>query len=48
MSKTCAYIRISTDRQDLENQKFAILQLANNEKLGSVKFIEESVSDRIH
>ena len=47
MSKTCAYIRISTDRQDLENQKFAILQYANNEKLGNVEFIEESVSDRI-
>jgi len=47
MSKTYAYIRISTDKQDLENQKFAILQYANNKKLGNVEFIEESISGRI-
>jgi len=47
MSKTYAYIRVSTDKQDLENQKFAILQFANNKKLGNVKFIEEAVSGRI-
>jgi len=45
--KTYAYIRISTDKQDLENQKFAILQYANNKKLGNVEFIEEAVSGRI-
>ena len=33
MSKTYAYIRVSTDRQDLENQKFAIIQFANNKNL---------------
>ena len=42
MSKTYAYIRVSTDKQDLENQKFA-----NNKKLGNVEFIEEAVSGRI-
>jgi len=47
MSKTYAYIRVSTDKQDLENQKFAILQYANNKKLGNVEFIEEAVSGRI-
>ena len=47
MSKTYAYIRVSTDKQDLENQKFAILQYANNKKLGNVEFIEETVSGRI-
>ncbi len=47
MPKTYAYIRVSTDKQDLENQKFAILQYANNKKLGNVEFIEEAVSGRI-
>jgi len=45
--KTYAYIRVSTDKQDLENQKFTILQYANNKKLGNVEFIEEAVSGRI-
>jgi len=47
MVKTYAYIRVSTDKQDSENQKFAILQYANNKKLGNVEFIEEAVSGRI-
>ncbi|EDP73153.1 recombinase family protein [Hydrogenivirga sp. 128-5-R1-1] len=47
MPKTYAYIRVSTNKQDLENQKFAILQYANNKKLGNVEFIEEAVSGRI-
>ncbi len=45
--KTYAYIRVSTDKQDLENQKFAILQYANDKKLGNIEFIEEAVSGRI-
>ena len=45
--KTYAYIRVSTDKQDLENQKFAILQYVNDKKLGNVEFIEEAVSGRI-
>ena len=47
MGKTYAYIRVSTDKQDLENQKFAILQFANNKKLGNVEFIEEAVSGKV-
>ena len=47
MPKTYAYIRVSTDKQDLENQKYAILQFANDKKLGNVEFIEEAVSGRI-
>jgi len=47
MSKTYAYIRISTDKQDLENQKFTILEYANNRKLGNVEFIEETVSGKV-
>ena len=47
MPKTYAYIRVSTNKQDLENQKFAILEYANKKKLGNVEFIEEAVSGRI-
>ena len=45
--RTYAYIRVSTDRQDLENQKYAILQFANDKKLGNVEFIEEAVSGKV-
>ena len=47
MPKIYAYLRVSTDKQDLENQKFAILQYTNDKKLGNVEFIEEAVSGRI-
>ena len=42
--KTYAYIRVSTDKQDLENQKFAILEYANSKRLGNVDFVEETIS----
>ena len=45
--KTYAYIRVSTDKQDLENQKFAILRYANDKKLGNIEFIEEAVSGKV-
>jgi len=41
-----AYIRISTDKQETENQRFEILKYANEKKLGSVEIIEETVSGR--
>ena len=47
MSKTYAYIRVSTDKQDLENQKYSILEYANKKKLGNVEFIEETVSGKV-
>jgi len=47
MSKTCAYIRVSTDKQDLENQRYAILEYANEKKLGNVEFVEEAVSGKV-
>ncbi len=47
MSKTYAYIRVSTGRQDLKNQKFAILEYANDKKLGNVEFLEETVSGKV-
>ena len=46
MSRTYAYIRVSTDKQETENQRFEILKYANDKKLGNVEFIEETVSGR--
>ena len=45
-SRTVAYIRVSTNDQDVENQKLEILKLANERSLGKVEFIEEVVSGR--
>ena len=46
MKKTIAYIRVSTDVQDVKNQRLEILRLANEKGLGKVKFVEETVSGR--
>ena len=46
MAKTMAYIRVSTDRQDVENQRIEILKLANDKDLGAVEFVEETISGR--
>jgi DNA invertase Pin-like site-specific DNA recombinase len=40
MSKNIGYIRISTDNQDLKNQKHSILDYCNSKRLGSINFIE--------
>jgi DNA invertase Pin-like site-specific DNA recombinase len=46
MNRTYAYIRVSTDKQDTENQRYEILKYANEKKLGNVEFIEETASGR--
>jgi DNA invertase Pin-like site-specific DNA recombinase len=46
MTNTMAYIRVSTDKQDVENQRLEILKLANDKGLGKVEFIEETVSGK--
>ena len=45
--RTIAYLRVSTDGQDLEKNKADILHLANNKDLGRVEFIEEKVSGTV-
>ena len=44
--KTVGYLRVSTDLQDVDNQRLEVLQLANGRGLGSVEFVEEVVSGR--
>lgn len=45
--KTVAYLRVSTDGQDLEKNKYDILQLANAKNLGKIDFVEEKVSGKL-
>ena len=44
--KTIAYLRVSKDSQDVKNQRRAILEFAQQEKLEISEFIELSVSSR--
>ncbi len=47
-NKTWAYLRVSTDVQDIENQRLEVLKLANDRDLGSVTFVEDpAVSGKV-
>ncbi|MBA2656772.1 MAG: recombinase family protein [Tatlockia sp.] len=46
MTKTIAYIRTSTDKQDLNNQKLEIFEFAKKNKLEVDDFIEMTISSR--
>jgi len=46
MPKTIAYIRASTDRQDLNNQKLEIFEFAKKNKLEVDDFIQMTISSR--
>jgi DNA invertase Pin-like site-specific DNA recombinase len=41
-----AYLRVSSDRQDLQNQRHGILEYANIHGLSPIQFIEDTVSGR--
>lgn len=45
--RTSTYLRVSTNDQELEKNKAAILSLANDKDLGKVRFIEEIVSGKV-
>src|SRR5258707_5777231 len=45
--KTRAYLRVSTDEQDLRKNRSDILHLANEKNLGKVIWVEETISGRI-
>jgi DNA invertase Pin-like site-specific DNA recombinase len=46
--RTTAYLRVSTNDQDVEKNKADILMLANRHALGHVHFVAETVSGRVH
>jgi DNA invertase Pin-like site-specific DNA recombinase len=41
-----SYLRVSTDRQDSNNQRHSVLEYANKNNLGNVNFTAENVSSR--
>lgn len=41
-----AYLRVSTDHQDLHNQRHGILEYANMHALSPIQFVEDTVSGR--
>jgi DNA invertase Pin-like site-specific DNA recombinase len=41
-----AYLRVSTDQQDVANQRYGLLDYANTHGLGAVTFVEDTVSGR--
>lgn len=45
--QTIAYLRVSTDSQDLQKNNNAILQFANEKRLGNVEWVEEKVSGQV-
>lgn len=44
---TYAYLQVTTDKQDIESQRFGILDYANTKSLGKIVFIEETASGKI-
>ena len=42
-----AYLRVSTETQDIENQKLGILEYCNARQLAPVEFVQETKSSRI-
>ena len=41
---TYAYLRVSTNQQDVDNQRHGIFEYANKNSLGHLEFISDSVS----
>ena len=46
MSKNVAYLRVSTESQELESQKISVLEYANREGLQIARFVEVVISSR--
>jgi DNA invertase Pin-like site-specific DNA recombinase len=46
MTKTIAYLRASTDKQDLNNQKLEIYEFAKKNKIEVDDFIQMTISSR--
>jgi DNA invertase Pin-like site-specific DNA recombinase len=44
---TYAYLRVSTDRQDVDNQRYGILEYANTHGLTPVQFVQDAISGRL-
>lgn len=47
MMKNYAYLRVSTDKQDVDNQKHGILDYCNTAKITELEFVEDSISSKV-
>jgi DNA invertase Pin-like site-specific DNA recombinase len=47
MMTTYAYLRVSTDEQDVDNQRYGLFLYANIHGLGSLQFVEDTASGRL-
>jgi DNA invertase Pin-like site-specific DNA recombinase len=45
-AKAYGYIRVSTEKQDYDNQKFGILEYANKNNIADVEFVEETITSK--
>src|SRR5687768_10895528 len=41
-----AYLRVSTDHQDVKNQKLGVLDYCNHHNISPLKFVEDTVSGK--
>lgn len=44
---TYAYLRVSTDQQDVDNQRHGILEYANSRNISGLQFVEDNASGNI-
>ena len=42
-----AYLRVSSDHQDVDNQRHGILEYANIHRLNSLHFVEDTASGQL-
>jgi DNA invertase Pin-like site-specific DNA recombinase len=47
MMTTYAYLRVSTDQQDVDNQRYGLFVYANTHGLGPLQFVEDTASGRM-
>jgi DNA invertase Pin-like site-specific DNA recombinase len=47
MMTTHAYLRVSTDQQDVDNQRYGLFVYANTRGLGPLQFVEDMTSRRL-
>ena len=44
---TYAYLRVSTDQQDVAYQRYGLFVYANTHRLGPLQFVEDAASGRL-
>jgi len=44
---TYAYLRVSTDQQDVDNQRHGILEYTNTHSIGGLQFVEDNASGKV-